>query len=171
MSSAVASPFLLRLLPSAIFRWIQGLPASYSSNSSDRRLNAASTVINSNDVYMEASAFFETRFSVSRSILVYDFMPSGSLHNYLFNRVEQSLTWKQRFNIIKGIAAGMLYLHEEWEQVVFHRGIKASYVLDADFNGKLGDFGLARLHDRGSMADTTSVVGTLGYLAPELSRT
>ncbi|PKU82069.1 L-type lectin-domain containing receptor kinase IV.2 [Dendrobium catenatum] len=98
-------------------------------------------------------------------------MPSGSLHNYLFNRVEQSLTWKQRFNIIKGIAAGMLYLHEEWEQVVFHRGIKASYVLDADFNGKLGDFGLARLHDRGSMADTTSVVGTLGYLAPELSRT
>ncbi|KAH0461358.1 hypothetical protein IEQ34_008933 [Dendrobium chrysotoxum] len=105
-------------------------------------------------------------------ILVYDFMPNGSLDNYLFNRAEQSLTWKQRFNIIKGIAAGLLYLHEEWEQVVLHRDIKASNVLlDADFNGKLGDFGLARLHDRGSMAETTRVVGTLGYLAPELSRT
>ncbi|KAI0509805.1 hypothetical protein KFK09_010401 [Dendrobium nobile] len=105
-------------------------------------------------------------------ILVYDFMPNGSLDHYLFNRVEQSLTWTQRFNIIKGIAAGLLYLHEEWEQVVLHRDIKASNVLlDADFNGKLGDFGLARLHDRGSMAETTRVVGTLGYLAPELSRT
>ncbi|XP_020577723.1 L-type lectin-domain containing receptor kinase IV.1-like [Phalaenopsis equestris] len=105
-------------------------------------------------------------------MLVYDFMPNGSLDNYLFNRVDQSLTWKQRFHIIKGIAAGLLYLHEGWEQVVLHRDIKASNVLlDAGFNGKLGDFGLARLHDRGSMAETTRVFGTLGYLAPEISRT
>lgn len=105
-------------------------------------------------------------------ILVYDFMPNGSLDKYIFGRPEESLDWSQRFKIIRGIASGLLYLHEEWEQVVLHRDIKASNVLlDAHFNGKLGDFGLAKLYDRGSNLQTTRVVGTLGYLAPELSRT
>ncbi|KAL0911740.1 hypothetical protein M5K25_019900 [Dendrobium thyrsiflorum] len=105
-------------------------------------------------------------------LLVYDYMPNSSLEKYIFDRPQQSLNWSQRFKIIRGIAAGLLYLHEEWEQVVIHRDIKASNVLlDAEFNGKLGDFGLARLHDRGSNLQTTRVVGTLGYLAPELSRT
>lgn len=105
-------------------------------------------------------------------LLVYDYMPNSSLEKYIFDRPEKSLNWSQRFKIIRGIASGLLYLHEEWEQVVVHRDIKASNVLlDAEFNGKLGDFGLARLHDRGSNMQTTRVVGTLGYLAPELSRT
>ncbi|KAG0477455.1 hypothetical protein HPP92_014296 [Vanilla planifolia] len=105
-------------------------------------------------------------------LLIYDFMPNGSLDNYIFCRKEESLSWSLRFKVIRGIAAGLLYLHEEWEQVVVHRDIKASNVLlDAEFNGKLGDFGLARLYDRGSNPQTTRVVGTLGYLAPELSRT
>ena len=105
-------------------------------------------------------------------LLIYDFMPNGSLDKYLFDRPEVTLSWSQRFMIVKGIAAGLLYLHEEWEQVILHRDIKASNVLlDSDFNGKLGDFGLARLHNHGTNPQTTHVVGTLGYLAPELSRT
>ncbi|KAK8961354.1 L-type lectin-domain containing receptor kinase IV.1 [Platanthera guangdongensis] len=105
-------------------------------------------------------------------ILVYDFMPNGSLDRYIFGRPEESLDWTQRFKIIRGIAAGLLYLHEEWEQVVLHRDIKSSNVLlDAHFEGKLGDFGLAKLYERGTNLHTTKVVGTLGYLAPELSRT
>ncbi|MQM10450.1 hypothetical protein Taro_043344 [Colocasia esculenta] len=105
-------------------------------------------------------------------LLVYDLMPGGSLDRFLFDRGGPSLSWKQRFHIVKGVASGLLYLHEGWEQVVIHRDIKASNVLlDGDFSGRLGDFGLARLYDHGSGLQTTHVVGTMGYLGPELVRT
>ncbi|CDY33005.1 BnaA10g12110D [Brassica napus] len=101
-------------------------------------------------------------------LLVYEYMPNGSLDNYLFNN--QNLTWSQRLNIIKGVASALLYLHEDWEQVVLHRDIKASNILlDADLNGRLGDFGFARFHDRGENLQATRVVGTIGYMAPELT--
>ncbi|XP_020272896.1 L-type lectin-domain containing receptor kinase IV.2-like [Asparagus officinalis] len=103
-------------------------------------------------------------------LLVYDFMPNGSLDKLLHDCTKTTLNWAQRFQIIKGVASGLLYLHEDWEQVVIHRDIKASNVLlDRDFNGRLGDFGLARLYDRGTDPQTTRVVGTMGYLAPELA--
>ncbi|KAL5973404.1 hypothetical protein ACLOJK_030054 [Asimina triloba] len=105
-------------------------------------------------------------------LLVYDFMPNGSLDKFLFDQTESKLSWSQRFRIIKGVASGLLYLHEEWELVVLHRDIKASNVLlDGEMNGRLGDFGLARLYDHGSDPQTTHMVGTFGYLAPELCRT
>ncbi|KAH9701390.1 L-type lectin-domain containing receptor kinase V.9 [Citrus sinensis] len=104
-------------------------------------------------------------------LLVYDYMPNGSLDKILYSNTRPSLNWFQRFRIIKGVAFGLLYLHEEWEQVVLHRDIKpANALLDADLEGKLGDFGLARLYDRGTDLHTTNVVGTVGYLAPELLR-
>ncbi|RWW66746.1 hypothetical protein BHE74_00025870 [Ensete ventricosum] len=105
-------------------------------------------------------------------LLVYDYMANGSLDRFLFDGNQPPLNWSQRFHIIKGVAAGLLYLHEEWEQVVIHRDIKAGNVLlDSELNGKLGDFGLARLYDHGTNSQTTHIVGTLGYLAPEFSRT
>ncbi|XP_062003859.1 L-type lectin-domain containing receptor kinase IV.1-like [Rosa rugosa] len=105
-------------------------------------------------------------------LLVYDYMPNGSLDKYLFDQPEVTLNWSQRFKVIKGVASGLLYLHEEWEQVVIHRDVKASNVLlDGEFNGRLGDFGLARLYDHGTDPQTTHIVGTLGYLAPEHTRT
>ncbi|KAK0603144.1 hypothetical protein LWI29_001831 [Acer saccharum] len=105
-------------------------------------------------------------------LLVYDYMPNGSLDKVLCSNVRANLNWFQRIRILRGVACGLLYLHEEWEQVVLHRDIKAGNVLlDADLNGKLGDFGLARLYDHDSIPQTTHLVGTVGYLAPELVRT
>ncbi|KAL2541593.1 L-type lectin-domain containing receptor kinase S.4 [Abeliophyllum distichum] len=105
-------------------------------------------------------------------LLVYDFMPNGSLDKYIFDEPKLILTWEQRFKIIKGVASGLHYLHEEWEQTVIHRDIKAGNVLlDSELNGRLGDFGLAKLYEHGTNPSTTKVVGTLGYLAPELTKT
>lgn len=105
-------------------------------------------------------------------LLVYEYMPNGSLDKYLHDKTKQTLNWTQRFHIIKGVASSLLYLHEDWEQVVIHRDVKASNVLlDSEMNGRLGDFGLARLYDHGIDPQTTHVVGTMGYLAPELAKT
>ncbi|XP_072951849.1 L-type lectin-domain containing receptor kinase SIT2-like isoform X1 [Typha angustifolia] len=105
-------------------------------------------------------------------LLVYDFMPNRSLDMYLYDQDKPTLAWDLRFRIIKGVASSLLYLHENWEQVVIHRDIKASNVLlDSEMNGRLGDFGLARLYDHGTNPQTTRFVGTIGYLAPELART
>ncbi|KAH7665058.1 Non-specific serine/threonine protein kinase protein [Dioscorea alata] len=105
-------------------------------------------------------------------ILVYEYMPNRSLDKFLFCEGKSTLSWSQRFWIIKGVASGLLYLHEDWERVVIHRDVKASNVLlDGDMNGRLGDFGLARLYDHGGVPQTTHLAGTVGYLAPELSRT
>lgn len=101
-------------------------------------------------------------------LLVYEYMPNGSLSDYLFHG--NNLSWSQRVHIIKGVASALHYLHEGSEQVVLHRDIKASNILlDSNLNGKVGDFGLARVHDRGEILQPTRVVGTLGYMAPEVS--
>ncbi|XP_062095572.1 L-type lectin-domain containing receptor kinase IV.1-like [Humulus lupulus] len=105
-------------------------------------------------------------------LLVYDYMPNGSLDKYLYNNPKTTLNWHQRFGVIKGVASGLCYLHHQWEQVVIHRDVKASNVLvDSELNGRLGDFGLARLYDHGTDPQTTRIVGTFGYLAPEHTRT
>ncbi|CAL9002591.1 unnamed protein product [Prunus brigantina] len=104
-------------------------------------------------------------------LLVYEHMPNGSLDKYLYGQPAITLDWSQRFRVIKGVASGLLYLHEEWDQVVVHRDVKASNVLlDGEWNGRLGDFGLARLYDHGGDPQTTHIAGTLGYLAPEHTR-
>nr|CAB3455628.1 unnamed protein product [Digitaria exilis] len=106
-------------------------------------------------------------------LLVYEYMSNGSLDRHLYGASDVPvLDWDQRFRIIKGIVSGLLYLHEEWEKVIIHRDIKTSNVLlDSDMDGRLGDFGLARLYNHGANPHTTHVVGTIGYLAPELGRT
>ncbi|KAG6652106.1 L-type lectin-domain containing receptor kinase IX.1-like [Carya illinoinensis] len=100
-------------------------------------------------------------------ILVYEFMPNGSLDSHLFNK-ERLLIWEARYKIAQGLASSLFYLHEEWEQCVVHRDIKSSNImLDSNFNARLGDFGLARLVDHAKGSQTTVLAGTFGYMAPE----
>ncbi|RZB95611.1 L-type lectin-domain containing receptor kinase IX.1 [Glycine soja] len=100
-------------------------------------------------------------------LLVYEYMSNGSLDIHLFKK-QSILQWAVRYNIARGLASALLYLHEEWEQCVVHRDIKPSNImLDSEFNAKLGDFGLARFVDHAKSAQTTALAGTMGYMAPE----
>ncbi|TKW28469.1 hypothetical protein SEVIR_3G325200v4 [Setaria viridis] len=100
-------------------------------------------------------------------LLVYEFMPNGSLDAKIHN-TNKVLPWAHRHEIMLGIGSALLYLHQDWEQCVVHRDIKPSNVmLDASFNAKLGDFGLARLVDHDRESHTTALAGTMGYMDPE----
>ncbi|KAJ4875078.1 L-type lectin-domain containing receptor kinase I.9 [Raphanus sativus] len=102
-------------------------------------------------------------------LLVSEYMPNGSLDEHLFDDTKAVLSWSQRLVVVKGIASALWYLHTGADRVVLHRDVKSSNVmLDAEFNGRLGDFGMARFHDHGGNAATTAAVGTVGYIAPEL---
>uniref|UniRef100_A0A0D3AKS4 non-specific serine/threonine protein kinase n=2 Tax=Brassica oleracea var. oleracea TaxID=109376 RepID=A0A0D3AKS4_BRAOL len=102
-------------------------------------------------------------------LLVSEYMPNGSLDEHLFDDEKPVLSWPQRLVILKGIASALCYLHTGADQVVLHRDIKASNImLDGEFNGRLGDFGMARFHDHGGYACPTGAVGTIGYMAPEV---
>ncbi|KAK1417749.1 hypothetical protein QVD17_26883 [Tagetes erecta] len=104
-------------------------------------------------------------------LLVYEFMPNGSLDSHIFFK-KSLIKWDVRYNIATGLASALLYLHEECEQCVVHRDIKASNImLDSGFQAKLGDFGLARLMDHEMGVKTTGLAGTLGYMAPEYAIT
>ncbi|KAK1300849.1 L-type lectin-domain containing receptor kinase IX.1 [Acorus calamus] len=93
--------------------------------------------------------------------------PHGRLDSYLFGE-KGPLSWMVRYKIARGLASALLYLHEDGKRYVLHRAVKTSNVmLDSGFNAMLGDFGMARLVDHDKTLQTTDVVGTWGYLAPE----
>lgn len=101
-------------------------------------------------------------------LLVYEYMPRGSLENQLFRRYSVSLPWSTRMKIALGAAKGLAFLHEA-EKPVIYRDFKASNILlDSDHTPKLSDFGLAKDGPEGDDTHvSTRVMGTQGYAAPE----
>ncbi|KAH6805879.1 protein kinase 1B [Perilla frutescens var. frutescens] len=103
-------------------------------------------------------------------LLVYEFMPKGSMENHLFRRGSyfQPLSWSLRMKIALGAARGLAFLHNA-ETTVIYRDFKTSNILlDSTYNAKLSDFGLARDGPTGDKSHvSTRVMGTYGYAAPE----
>ncbi|XP_022634002.1 probable L-type lectin-domain containing receptor kinase VII.2 isoform X3 [Vigna radiata var. radiata] len=106
-------------------------------------------------------------------ILIYDYMENGSLDKRIFDGDENTVFgWEERVKVLKDVAHGILYLHDGWEVKVLHRDIKSSNVLlDKDMNARLGDFGLATMHHHEQIGHTSQVIGTVGFMAPELVHT
>ncbi|KAL4201847.1 hypothetical protein AMTRI_Chr02g260740 [Amborella trichopoda] len=104
----------------------------------------------------------------TRRLLVYDYMPNGSLDRLLFQEGSTILNWKTRYEIALGTARGIAYLHEKCRDCIIHCDIKPENILlDGGFSPKVADFGLAKLLGREFSRVLTTMRGTRGYLAPE----
>eukprot|EP00261_Vitis_vinifera_P037743 XP_019078986.1 PREDICTED: G-type lectin S-receptor-like serine/threonine-protein kinase At4g03230 isoform X2 [Vitis vinifera] len=99
-------------------------------------------------------------------ILLYEYMANKSLDSFIFDRTLcMLLNWEKRFDIIMGIARGLLYLHQDSRLKIIHRDLKTSNILlDDEMNPKISDFGLARIFDSKQVeASTNRVVGTYAF--------
>lgn len=107
-------------------------------------------------------------------LLVYEFMPKGSLENHLFRRASyiQPLSWTIRMKVALGAAKGLAYLHSDKAKVIYRDFKTSNILLDLNYNAKLSDFGLAKDGPTGSQSHvSTRVMGTYGYAAPEYMAT
>ncbi|XVF71033.1 hypothetical protein PTKIN_Ptkin12aG0002200 [Pterospermum kingtungense] len=111
----------------------------------------------------------------NEKLLVYEYMPQGTVSRHIFNWAEeglQPLEWTKRLTIALDVARGVEYLHGLAHQSFIHRDLKPSNILlGDDMRAKVADFGLVRLAPEGKGSIETRIAGTFGYLAPEYAVT
>jgi len=102
------------------------------------------------------------------NLLVYEYMPNGSLGELLHGNNGRHLDWDNRYKIAVEAAKGLCYLHHDCQPLILHRDVKSNNILlDSNFEAHVADFGLAKfLHHSGTSECTTSIPGSFGYIAP-----
>ncbi|CAN8258737.1 unnamed protein product [Cochlearia groenlandica] len=145
------------------------------SHRSNRELEAEVETL-CNIKHINVVKLFCSITSEDSKLLVYEYMPNGSLWEQLHQcREEQEIGWRVRQAIALGAAKGLEYLHHGLDRPVIHRDVKSSNILlDEDWRPKIADFGLAKIIRSGSVQrdfSTPIVEGTLGYIAPEFAYT
>ncbi|KAE8707543.1 putative leucine-rich repeat receptor-like protein kinase [Hibiscus syriacus] len=108
-------------------------------------------------------------FELGEQILIYEYVPNGSLSDSLSGKSGIRLDWSRRLKIALGAARGVAYLHELANPPIIHRDIKSTNILlDERLNAKVADFGLSKpMGDSEKGHVSTQVKGTMGYLDPE----
>ncbi|KAL2496839.1 Receptor-like protein kinase HSL1 [Forsythia ovata] len=110
----------------------------------------------------------------SSKLLVYEYMPNGSLGDLLHINKSKLLNWPTRFKIVLDAAEGLSYLHHDCVPSIVHRDVKSNNILlDEDFGAKISDFGVAKIVktvNRG-VESMSVIAGSCGYIAPEYAYT
>ncbi|CAL9090201.1 unnamed protein product [Musa textilis] len=107
------------------------------------------------------------------NLLVYEYMPNGSLGEVLHGKKGGHLHWDTRYKIAAEAAKGLCYLHHDCSPLILHRDVKSNNILlDSNFEAHVADFGLAKfLQDTGTSECMSAIAGSYGYIAPEYAYT
>lgn len=107
------------------------------------------------------------------NLLLYEYMPNGSLGEMLHGPKGAHLQWERRYTIALEAARGLCYLHHDCSPLIIHRDVKSNNILlDEDYEAHVADFGLAKfLQDAGASECMSSIAGSYGYIAPEYAYT
>ncbi|KAF8404788.1 hypothetical protein HHK36_009677 [Tetracentron sinense] len=107
------------------------------------------------------------------NLLVYEYMPNGSLGEVLHGKKGGHLLWDTRYKIAVESAKGLCYLHHDCSPLILHRDVKSNNILlDSNFEAHVADFGLAKfLQDSGASECMSAIAGSYGYIAPEYAYT